>query len=105
MGCRNGKLNLEFYRKCSPMSLLSLLLLSLTSISVAGSDTTATAIRAITLFIISNPRVHAKLRSEIDEAESQGQISSPVTDTEAKSLPYLQACIKEDLRIWPPFTG
>ena len=32
-------------------------------------------------------------------------ISNPITDAEARKLPYLQAVIKEGLRIYPPATG
>jgi cytochrome P450 len=32
-------------------------------------------------------------------------ISNPITDAEARRLPYLQAVIKEGLRIYPPATG
>ncbi|KAI1984421.1 hypothetical protein LOZ51_006664 [Ophidiomyces ophidiicola] len=71
---------------------------------VAGSDTTATSIRATLLAIISNPRVYSRLVQEIDEAESNGNISSPIRDQEARRLPYLQACIKEGLRRFPPIT-
>lgn len=71
---------------------------------MAGSDTTATSIRATLLAIISNPRVYARLVAEIDEAESREQISSPIRDQEARRLPYLQACIKEGLRRFPPIT-
>ncbi|EZF33938.1 hypothetical protein H109_05523 [Trichophyton interdigitale MR816] len=69
---------------------------------VAGSDTTATAIRATLLAVASNPRVYARLTKEIDEAEATGKISSPIRDQEARRLPYLQACIKEGLRCFPP---
>ena len=72
---------------------------------VAGSETTATGIRAILLFVITTPRVLWRLRAEIDEAEKNGNISSPIRDTEARALPYLQACIKEGLRMFPPVTG
>lgn len=35
-----------------------------------------------------------------------GLISTPViTDAEARKLRYLQACIKEGLRMWPPAAG
>ena len=73
--------------------------------SLAGSDTTSTAIRSIFLFLITAPLVYTKLMKEIDEAIGNGRISTPVKDEEAKDLPYLQACIQEGLRIWPPFTG
>ena len=74
--------------------------------SVAGSDTTATALRVSLLHIITNPRVYQTLTTEIHTAIWQNHISSPViTDAEAKSLPYLQAVIREGLRIWPPVSA
>lgn len=66
---------------------------------MAGSDTTATSIRATFLHIISSPHIYSTLRKEIDNA---GLLSSPITDFEAKRLPYLQAVIEEGLRYWPP---
>ncbi|KAL9052029.1 MAG: hypothetical protein Q9162_005648 [Coniocarpon cinnabarinum] len=72
---------------------------------LAGSDTTSTSVRAIWLHIISSPRVFSALRTEIDTAIRSGAVSSPITDDQSKRLPYLQACIKEGFRIWPPFTG
>jgi cytochrome P450 len=68
---------------------------------MAGSDTTATAIRTTFLYVITNPRILSKLRAEI----SASSISSPIRDSEAKKLPYLQAVIKEGLRICPPLIG
>ncbi|KAJ9660997.1 hypothetical protein H2201_006725 [Coniosporium apollinis] len=72
---------------------------------MAGSDTSATVIRALFLYLITSPLVLAKLRSEIDGAIKDGRISSPIRDSEARQLPYLQACIREALRIYPPVTG
>jgi cytochrome P450 len=78
----------------------------LTVPSMAGADSTATAMRTIFLYIITNPSVYSKLRDEIFAGLEDGRISSPVIrDAEARDLPYLQACIKEGLRIWPPLTG
>lgn len=68
---------------------------------MAGSDTTATAIRMTFLYLITNPRVLEKFRNECSNAS----ISSPIQDAEARKLPYLQAIIKEGLRIWPPVVG
>lgn len=70
-------------------------------ISLAGSDTTASAIRATMLYVLTNPPVLAKLIAEL----SNSPISDPITDSEARKLPYLQAVIKEGLRIHPPVTG
>ncbi|KAB2573396.1 Pisatin demethylase [Lasiodiplodia theobromae] len=71
---------------------------------VAGSDTTATAMRSTLLSIISTPHVYSRLRQEIDDAISRGEVSSPITEEEAKRLPYLQAVLKEGLRRFPPIT-
>ncbi|EXJ92137.1 hypothetical protein A1O3_00687 [Capronia epimyces CBS 606.96] len=68
---------------------------------LAGSDTTASATRATMLHLITNPRVLSKLLAEL----KANQISDPITDSEARRLPYLQAVIKEGLRIHPPVTG
>lgn len=77
----------------------------LTSPSVAGSETTATSIRATLLHIITNPSIYNKLVAEILTAIREQDLPSPVPDSAAKKLPYLQAVIKEGLRIWPPITG
>ncbi|KAL5334118.1 cytochrome P450 [Aspergillus crustosus] len=72
----------------------------------AGSDTTATTIRTATLFLITNPQVFTKLRAELDQAVDNGQVSTPIiTYEQAQALPYLQACVQENLRIWPPVVG
>ena len=55
---------------------------------------------------MSSPRVYSSLQAEIDAAVREGRISHPVvTDGEARTLPYLQAVVKEGLRIWPPGVG
>ncbi|KAL9121435.1 MAG: hypothetical protein Q9187_002005 [Circinaria calcarea] len=71
---------------------------------VAGSDTTSTSVQGTLLAIISDPRVYRALRSEIDTALFQGWVSSPIQDIEARRLPYLQACIMEGLRRYPPLS-
>ncbi|KAG0645674.1 Cytochrome P450 monooxygenase lolP1 [Hyphodiscus hymeniophilus] len=68
---------------------------------LAGSDTTATAIRVIMLYISTSPRILSNLLSEINTFAP----SSPISDAEARKMPYLQAIIKEGLRIWPPVQG
>lgn len=74
---------------------------------VAGSITTAAAIRHTLLALISSPAAYTSLKREIDEAVAEGRISKDqvVTDAEAQGSPYLQAVIKEGLRMWPPTTG
>ncbi|KIW39474.1 uncharacterized protein PV06_08085 [Exophiala oligosperma] len=71
---------------------------------LGGSDSTATAIRMTFLFILTNPDVHTKLMSEF--SAHRDQISTPVIKSvEARELPYLQSCIKEGLRVFPPLAG
>jgi cytochrome P450 len=74
---------------------------------VAGSDTTAAALRGIMLYLVSHPRVYVKLQAELDAAERDG-VAPPLTDiisdTAVRKLPYLQAVIKEGIRIHPPVT-
>lgn len=69
---------------------------------IAGSDTTATAIQSTILFLMTSPKVYARLQVEIDEAITSKRISSPITDAEARVFPYLQAVILEGLRLFPP---
>ena len=42
-----------------------------------------------------------KLREELDRAAKEGTISDPINFKQAQDLPYLQAVIKEGLRIHP----
>ena len=71
---------------------------------LGGSDSTATAIRMTILYILTNPVVYAKLMRELDA--NKHRISFPVIQSsEAQNLPYLQSCIKEGLRVWPPLAG
>jgi cytochrome P450 len=83
-------------QECEVESLLQIL---------AGADSTATA-RTTFLFILASPSAYAKLRCEITAAVDLGNVSFPVIkNTEAQSLPYLQACIQEGLRMFIPLPG
>ena len=72
----------------------------------AGSDSTASALRLTLHFICTTPPILQRLLAEFTTAMEAGKISRPVIkDSEARQLPYLQACIKEGLRVYPPVTG
>ncbi|KAK0248246.1 hypothetical protein LTR91_017356 [Friedmanniomyces endolithicus] len=72
----------------------------------AGSDSTASALRMTLHFISTSPPILDRLLAEARAGIEQGKISRPIIqDAEARQLPYLQACIKEGLRIYPPVTG
>lgn len=68
---------------------------------LAGSDTTAIAFRAVVHGLCTNPVAYAKLQQEIDEHDKQGKLSDLVSEVEARQMPYLQAVIKEGLRLHP----
>ncbi|KAJ4415810.1 hypothetical protein N0V85_002546 [Neurospora sp. IMI 360204] len=84
----------------------------------AGSDTVANGIRLCLLHLFSSsPNVYRRLQAELDGAypfpssshnktsslptPGQGQ-EKPIPYTTCLSLPYLQACLRESLRILPP---
>lgn len=73
-------------------------------VRVAGSDMTSTAVQSTLLYIVINPQIYDTLRSEIYRAVTAGEISNPIQDTEAKQLVYLQACVMEGLRKFPPLS-
>lgn len=68
----------------------------------AGTETSVTAIRSTLLHILSAPAVYYKLKQEISEGIKAGRISQPITNDQAKEMPYLQAVISEGMRIIPP---
>ncbi|KIW59976.1 hypothetical protein PV05_00233 [Exophiala xenobiotica] len=67
----------------------------------AGSDTTAVTLRSLFYHLVRTPGCYSKLTDEIRAAENAGALSSPVTYQEGLNLKYLQAVIKETLRIHP----
>jgi cytochrome P450 len=69
---------------------------------VAGSDSTSAALSSAVYHIYNNPSVLEKLRAEIDSKVPRGSISGPIKFQDANQMPYLQAVIKEALRIAPP---
>ncbi|KAK8012773.1 benzoate 4-monooxygenase cytochrome p450 [Apiospora marii] len=69
----------------------------------AGSDTSSTAMKATILHVISTPSVYRRLQKEIDESLASGKVTtSPISSSQARELPYLQAVIREGLRVFPP---
>lgn len=67
----------------------------------AGSDTTAISLRAMFYYLIQNPLCLSKLLQEIEERDKAGKLSTIVTFTESQDMPYLQACLKEAMRMHP----
>ncbi|KAF5017302.1 hypothetical protein F66182_10783, partial [Fusarium sp. NRRL 66182] len=65
----------------------------------AGSDTTAISLSAIVYYLLKHPETYKRLKDEIDQAAVQGKISDSISFKEAQELPFLQAVIKEALRL------
>ncbi|KAK7708535.1 hypothetical protein SLS64_006637 [Diaporthe eres] len=65
---------------------------------LAGADTTAIVQKGIIYHLLRNPVALAKLRAELDAAV----LSIPASFAEIRDLPYLDAVIKEGLRMHPP---
>ncbi|GIZ48367.1 hypothetical protein CKM354_001143100 [Cercospora kikuchii] len=72
---------------------------------LAGSDTTATAVRSVLLNVVSCERVYGRLMREIGERMEGVGEEEVIRDSTARGMKYLQACIKEGLRIAPPVSG
>ena len=64
-----------------------------------GSDSTATAIGMILLYVVCSPAVYVKTRKELNENDNLFS-GSLITSTNSRKLAYLQSCTKEGLRMW-----
>ncbi|XP_012090830.1 cytochrome P450 78A7 [Jatropha curcas] len=64
-----------------------------------GTDTTALLTEWIMAELVLNPQIQATLRNEVDLVVGD---KSTVTDAVISKLPYLQAVVKETLRMHPP---
>ncbi|PLB43463.1 cytochrome P450 monooxygenase [Aspergillus steynii IBT 23096] len=68
----------------------------------AGSDTTAIALTGILYHVLRSDSVLEALRREVDRATQDGELGVPyISYDEAVKLPYLNACVKEGMRIHP----
>ena len=75
-----------------------------TSNVLAGSDTTAILLRTVFYNLLKHPETLRQLQYEIQQLVDKGGLSTPaVAWSDAKDLPYLDACIKEAGRLHPPF--
>ena len=52
-------------------------------------------------YLVKTPRCYEILTAEIDEADARGELSTVVSFTESGRLKYLQACMKEAMRMHP----
>ncbi|KAL1635333.1 hypothetical protein SLS56_001756 [Neofusicoccum ribis] len=68
---------------------------------VAGSDTSSISLTSVIWRLLNNPAALEKLRAEVDHVYSNGAVKGSLTWTESQKMPYLQAVIKEALRMHP----
>jgi cytochrome P450 len=69
----------------------------------AGSETTGIALSNCLYHLIKNPKCFTKLREEVDQVFAAAGSNSPVPAFEkVRYLPYLKACLDENLRLNPP---
>ena len=66
---------------------------------ISGSDTTATTICWILLYLLHNPEVETRLHEEINDVISRNR---PPSLTDRRDMPYMEATILEALRIASP---
>lgn len=72
----------------------------------AGSDTVSTGLQSFVYHLLRHPGGWQRIRDEIKEAQKQGRCFGEVVSyNDAIQLPYLQACIKEGLRVFAPVAG
>ncbi|KAK3217698.1 hypothetical protein Dsin_011668 [Dipteronia sinensis] len=68
-------------------------------IFMASVDSTSTAMQSAMAEIINRPEIFKKLREEINSVVGSNQL---VKESDVPNLPYLQAVLKETLRLHPP---
>ncbi|CAG9994324.1 unnamed protein product [Clonostachys byssicola] len=67
----------------------------------AGADTTAGTLTYTLFFLAKHPHCREKLQAEIDAGLQDGTLSNPPKWGEVYKLPYLEAVLKESMRIFP----
>ncbi|KAF8081729.1 hypothetical protein N665_0869s0011 [Sinapis alba] len=66
---------------------------------LGGTDTSKQTIQWTMAEIINNPSSMEKMREEIDSVVGKSRL---IQETDLPNLPYLQAVVKEGLRLYPP---
>ncbi|EGR50279.1 uncharacterized protein TRIREDRAFT_105768 [Trichoderma reesei QM6a] len=72
---------------------------------IAGSNSSAHALRMTLLALITNPPAHTALLTEIRSLTPSSSSSRIISWSHTQSLPYLRAVVSEGLRMWPPVSG
>lgn len=70
-----------------------------TNVVGAGSDTTSCMLQSIFYHLLRNPTTLEKARAEVDPIRNNDRV---LPFSAVRELPYLQACVKEALRMFTP---
>ncbi|KAH8824011.1 cytochrome P450 monooxygenase pc-bph [Flagelloscypha sp. PMI_526] len=81
-----------------PLELRELAAESLAMV-IAGSDTSSNSMGALLYYLAANPHSQTALQNQLDFVLGKPGSTPLVDGTSLKSLPYLEACIKEGLRL------
>ncbi|KAL1892346.1 hypothetical protein Sste5346_007084 [Sporothrix stenoceras] len=71
-------------------------------LAIAGADTTALALVALSYHVLSNPDIFRRLRAELDSAMPDPTL--PPDPVKLDGLPFLNALIEETIRMYPSAT-
>nr|XP_043625291.1 cytochrome P450 76T24-like [Erigeron canadensis] len=71
---------------------------------LAGTDTTSSTLEWAMAELIHNPEKMSKARCELKEVIGKENGSTYIEESDIPRLPYLQAIVKETLRLHPPVT-
>lgn len=64
---------------------------------IAGHETTSGLLSFTTYFLLKNPEALQKAQQEVDQVVGR----RPITFKDMSNLPYIEACLRESLRLWP----
>ncbi|GFF30662.1 pisatin demethylase [Aspergillus udagawae] len=72
---------------------------------LGGADSTASMLRSVVCFLVEHPDALETVRTELrDKQSTTTGLTLPIPQWhELQNLPFLDACIKESLRLDPPF--
>lgn len=86
-------------KKLHKISILYFILYDEQEIFLAGSETTSSTIEWAMTELVSNWECMEKVKSELERVVGRGR---EVEESDIDNLPYLQAVVKETLRLHPP---
>ncbi|KAF8587141.1 cytochrome P450 [Ramaria rubella] len=71
------------------------------TINIAGADSTSTSMTAFLRYVYTHPPTLQRIRKEMDDAIKAGNLTFPITYSQACRLEFTWACMKEAMRLHP----